>query len=149
MESSTPTKKRTSYYPWLLLLVSFIPLYFGGYPLAKQLVLDTMRVETTGTVIEVQGAPRSYLPIVQFTAGDGAQYTFKSFYGSNTIVYAVGEEVQMRYLAAYPRIAEVTLSGRINYPSNLGSCCLGAFLLMDGAVALRSKPLTLDLRRKK
>lgn len=149
MESTTSTKKQTSYFAWLLLLVSFFPLYFGGYPLAKQLALDTMGVESTGTVIEVQGAPRSYLPIVQFTAEDGTQYTFKSFYGSNNIVYAVGEEVQMRYLAAYPRIAEVTLSGRINYLSNLGSCCLGVFLLMGGAVDLRNKPLTLDLRKRK
>jgi len=55
----------------------------------------------------------------------------------------------VQYLAFLPRIAEVSLLGWVEYPSNIEATCLGMFLLMGGLVALRSKPLVLDFSRRK
>ncbi len=150
MEQEKPTKKNNvKFWAVALLLGALLLFIVGGYPLAKQIALDGFGVEVTGTVVGISGADRIKTPIVQFTAADGEQYTFKSYYGNRNISFVEGEEVQMRYLAARPQIAEVNLLGRINYPSNLGATCIGSFLLMGGLVALRNKPLVLDFSRRK
>ena len=148
MEQSQPEQKsRIRYIALLLAFVSLFPLIFGGYPLVKQIALDLIGVRTTGTVVEVSGFEAT-APIVQFTTSDGEQIEFKSYYASNTIVFSVGEDVQVLYLAGNPRIAEVSLSGRLNYPSNAGTTCLGIILLLGGLIALMNRPIVLDLRRK-
>lgn len=150
MEQAKPGKKsNVRLWGWLLLAAALVMFAVGGYPLVKQAALDTIGVETTGTVIDLYGADRIKTPIVQFTAEDGSQYTFKSYYGNRNIRFVAGEEVQMSYLAFNPQIAEVNLLGRINYPSNLGTTCIGTFLLMGGLVAFQNKPLVLDFSRKK
>ena len=150
MEQEISTKKNNvKLWGGALLLGALVLFIVGGYPLLKQIALDGFGVEVTGTVVGVSGADRIKTPIVQFTAADGEQYTFKSYYGSRNIGFAEGEEVQMRYLAFNPQIAEVNLLGRINYPSNLGAACIGSFLLMGGLVSLRNKPLVLDFSRRK
>ncbi len=143
--------KKSSIKLWgvALLLGALVLFVVGGYPLLKQIALDGFGVEVTGTVVEVAGADQVKTPIVQFTAADGEQYTFKSYYGNKNIRFAIGEEVQMRYLAINPQIAEINMLGRINYPSNLGATCIGSFLLMGGLVSLRNKPLVLDFSRRK
>ena len=150
MEQEKSTKKSNVKFSAVALLLGALLLFVvGGYPLIKQIALDGFGLEVTGTVVSVSGEDRVTTPTVQFTAADGEQYTFKSHYGNRNIRFAVGEEVQMRYLAANPQIAEINMLGRINYPSNLGATCIGSFLLMGGLVALRNKPLTLDLSRRK
>lgn len=150
MEQETTTKKN-SFKGWAiaLLLGALILFAVGGYPLIKQIALDGFGVKTTGTVVEVAGGDQVKTPIVQFTTEDGKQYTFKSYYGNKNIRFATGEDVQMRYLAANPQIAEIDMLGHINYPSNLGATCIGSFLLMGGLVSLRNKPLVLDFSRRK
>jgi len=150
MEQEKPAKKNSvKFWAVVLLLGALLLFIVGGYPLVKQIALDGFGVEVTGTVVGVSGADRIQTPSVQFTAADGKQYTFKSHYGNRNIRFAEGEQVQMRYLAFNPQIAEVNLLGRIGYPSNLEATCLGSFLLMGGLVALRNKPLTLDFSRRK
>ncbi len=150
MEQKKTTKKSDGkFWAGVLLLGALILFTVGGYPLVKQIALDGFGLEVTGTVVDVYGAGTVTTPFVQFTAADGEQYTFKSHYGNRNIRFAVGEEVQMRYLAINPQIAEINLLGRINYPSNFGATCIGSFLLMGGLVSLRNKPLTLDLSRRK
>jgi cytochrome c oxidase assembly protein Cox11 len=149
MEQEKPSKKNNiKFWAVALLLGALLLFAVGGYPLFKQIALDTIGLEVTGTVVGVAGADRIRTPIVEFTAADGEQYTFKSHYGNRNIRFVIGEEVQMRYLAFNPQIAEINLLGRINYPSNLGATCIGSFLLMGGLVALRNKPLVLDFSKK-
>ena len=149
MEQEKPTKKNGFRFWGIALLLGALILFaVGGYPLLKQIALDVFGVEVTGTVAEVSGGDQVKTPIVQFTATDGNQYTFKSYYGNKNIRFAVGEKVQMRYLALNPQIAEINMLGRINYPSNIESTCIGMFLLMGGLVSLSNKTLTLNLRRK-
>ncbi len=150
MEQEKFTKKNNiKFWAGALLLGALILFVVGGYPLLKQIALDGFGLEVTGTVIDTTGGDQVKTPIVQFTATDGEQYTIKSSYGNRNIRFAVGEDVQMRYLAVNPQIAEINLLGRINYPSNLGATCIGSFLLMGGLVSLRNKPLVLDFSRRK
>lgn len=150
MEQEKTTKKsNVKFWAVALLLGALILFIVGGYPLAKQIALDGFGLEVTGTVVDTAGGDQVKTPIVQFTAADGEQYTFKSSYGNRNIRFSVGEKVQMRYLASNPQIAEINLLGRINYPSNFGTTCIGSFLLMGGLVSLGNKQLTLDLRRRK
>lgn len=115
----------------------------GGYPLVRQIALDGFGLKVTGAVVEVAGGDQVKTSIIQFTTADGEQVTFKS-YGNKNIRFAIGEEVQVHYLAVNPRIAEIDMLGHINYPSNLGATCIGSFLLMGGLVFLRNKPLVLE-----
>jgi hypothetical protein len=150
MEQETGTKKdSTKFWAGILLLAALILFIVGGYPLVKQLALDGFGVDTTGTVVGISGADRIRTPIVEFTAADGKQYTFRSFYGNGNIIFTEGETVHIQYLSFYPKIAEVNLLGWVEYPSNIEVTCLGMFLLMGGLVALRNKPLVLDFRRRK
>ncbi len=149
MEQEKPAKKSSTFWGVVLLLGALLLFIVGGYPLIKQIALDAFGLETTGTVVGVSGADRIRTPIVQFTAANGKQHTFKSHYGNANIRFAEGEEVDIQYLAFYPPIAEVNLLGRIGYPANIEASCLGMFLLMGGLVALRSKPLVLDFSRRK
>jgi hypothetical protein len=150
MTEEVPKKKDSAkFWGGVLLLAALILFIVAGYPLAKQIALDGFGVDATGTVVGVSGADRIQTPIVQFTAADGKQYTFRSYYGSGNIRFMEGEEVHIQYLAIYPHIAEVNLLGWVEYPSNIQATCLGMFLLMGGLVALRNKPLVLDFRRRK
>jgi hypothetical protein len=148
-EEVSKKKDSTKFWGGVLLLAALILFIVAGYPLAKQIALDGFGVDATGTVVGVAGADRIQTPIVQFTAADGKQYTFRSYYGNGNIRFAEGEEVEIQYLAIYPRIAEVNLLGWVEYPSNIQATCLGLFLLMGGLVALRNKPLVLDFSRRK
>lgn len=141
-------KKQIKYYAWALLLGALLLFIVGGFPLLKQIALDAIGTDTTGTVVDVLGDDRNKVPIVQFTTASGQQVEFKSNLASNAIKFSIGEQVEIQYLASMPQIAEVTLLGRINYPSNLGSTCLGLVFLMGGIIALRNKPLVLHLRRR-
>ncbi len=150
MEQEKTTKKsNVKFWAVALLLGALILFIVGGYPLVKQIALDGFGLEVTGTVVDTTGGDQVQTPTVQFTAADGEQYKFKSYYGNKNIRFAVGEEVQLRYLSVNPQIAEINLLGRINYPSNFGATCIGSFLLMGGLVSLRNKPLILDLSRRK
>ncbi|MBK9210264.1 MAG: DUF3592 domain-containing protein [Anaerolineales bacterium] len=153
MEQEKPAKKNSiKLLGFGLLLGALVLFIVGGYPLIKQIALDGFGLEVTGTVVEVAGGDQVKTPIVQFTAADGKQYTFKSYYGNKNIRFSIGEDVQMRYLALNPQIAEINMLGRINYFSNIESTCIGMFLLMGGLLSLggkRDKPLTLDFRRRK
>jgi hypothetical protein len=150
MEEEQPTRKNNvKFWAGILLLAALILFIVAGYPLVKQIALDGFGLEATGVVVGVSGAVRIQTPIVQFTAADGKQYTFRSYYGNGNIRFTEGEEVEIQYLAIYPRIAEVNLLGWVEYPSNIQATCLGMFLLMGGLVALRNKPLVLDFRRRK
>jgi hypothetical protein len=57
--------------------------------------------------------------------------------------------VDIQYLPFLPRIAEVNLLGRIDYPANIEATCIGMFFLMGGLVALRNKSLVLDFSPRK
>ncbi len=150
MEQEKPTKTDSvKFWGIGLLLGALILFAVGGYPFAKQIALDGFGLEAVGVVVDVAGADRVKTPIVQFTAADEKQYTFKSYYGSSNIRFAKGEKVQMHYLAANPQFAEIDQLGHINYPSNLESTCLGMILLMGGLISLSNKQFTLDLRRRK
>ena len=148
-QEKTAKKSNVKFLAIALLLGALVLFAVGGYPLAKQVALDTLGLEVTGTVVEVSGEDRVKTPIVQFTAADGQQYTFKSYYGNQNIRFAKGEQVPMRYLAANPQIAEINELGHINYPSNLETTCLGMIFLMGGLVSLNNKQLVLDFRRRK
>lgn len=149
MEQEKPAKKSSKFWGGVLLLAALVLFIVGGYPLVKQIALDGFGLDAEGTVVGVSGADRIQTPIVEFTAEDGKQYTFRSHYGNGNIRFTEGEKVQIQYLASYPRIAEVSLLGWVEYPSNIEATCLGMFLLMGGLVALRSKPLVLDFSRRK
>lgn len=150
MEQEKSTKKsNVRFWAVALLLGALILFVFGGYPLVKQIALDGFGVKATGTVAEVAGGDQVKTPIVQFTTADGKQVKFKSYYGNKNIRFAKGEQVEMHYLAVNPQIAEIDMLGHINYPSNLGTTCLGSFLLLGGLVSLRNKPLVLDFSRRK
>jgi cytochrome c oxidase assembly protein Cox11 len=150
MEQEKSTKKiNVKFWAVALLLGALLMFGVGGYPLVKQIALDGFGVKATGMVVEVAGGDRVKTPIVQFTTADGEQVTFKSYYGNKNIRFATGEEVEMHYLAVNPQIAEIDMLGHINYPSNLGTTCIGSFLLMGGLIALRNKPLVLDFSRRK
>jgi hypothetical protein len=149
MEQERPAKKSSKFWGVVLLSGALLLFIVGGYPLIKQIALDGFGLETTGIVVGVSGADRIQTPIVEFMAADGKQHTFKSHYGNANIRFAEGEEVEIQYLAFYPPIAEVNLLGRIGYPVNLQTTCLGMFLLMGGLVAMRNKPLVLDFSRRK
>ncbi|MBV6395407.1 MAG: hypothetical protein HFACDABA_00983 [Anaerolineales bacterium] len=148
MQTPDSKKKKKTSYAALLLLAALILFIVGGYPLAKQLALDTFGVKTTGRVIALTGS-KNKAPIVQFTTADGREVEFKSGLATNLVSFAKGEKVEIQYLTAAPAIAEVTLLGRLDYFSSIGATCLGIFFLMGGLVALRSKPLVLDFGRKK
>ncbi len=148
MEQTNQKKSGGNFWGWMLLLGAIVLLIVGGYPLAKQIVLDTVGVETTGTVIDVVGADRTKAPVVQFTTADGQEIEFKSGLATNFISFSKGEEVKVRYLESMPRIAEVTSLGRVSYFTDVVPACLGVFLLMGGLVALRNKPLVLDFSKK-
>lgn len=150
MEEEKPAKKGSvKFWAAILLLAALVLFVVGGYPLVKQIALDGFGVDTTGTVVGISGADRIQTPSVQFTAEDGKQYTFRSYYGNGNIRFTEGETVHIQYLAFYPKIAEVNLLGWVEYPSNIEATCLGIFLLMGGLVALRSKPIVLDFSRRK
>ena len=142
-------KRRTPFYAWLLILAAALLFVVGGYPLMKQVALDTMGVDATGTVVAMAGGDRNKAPIVRFTTADGQEVEFKSGLATNFVSFAVGEEVEIQYLASMPQVAEVTVLGRMDYLSSIGATCIGVFLLMGGAVALRSKPLVLDFSKKR
>lgn len=148
-QEKTAKKSNIKFLAVGLLLGALVSFVVGGYPLFKQIALDVFGLKVTGTVVEVSGGDQVKTPIVQFTAEDGKQYTFKSYYGNKNIRFAVGEEVEMRYLAANPQIAEINTLGHMNYPSNLEVTCIGSFMLMGGLVSLINKQFTLDLRRRK
>lgn len=141
-------KKKSSYYAWLLILASLILFIVAGYPLLKQLALDVMGVETTGTVIDIVGS-KNKAPIVRFTTAQGQEVEFKSGLATNFVSFSKGEEVEIRYLASLPQVAEVTVLGRINYFTSVGGTCLGVIFLLGGLISLRAKPLVLDFSKKK
>ena len=150
MEQEKPTKQsNVRFWAVALLLGALILFVVGGYPLAKQIALDGFGLDATGTVVDVSGGDQVKTPTLQFTAADGEQYKFKSYYGNKNMRFAAGEEVQMQYLAFNPQIAEINMLGRINYLSNFGATCIGSFLLMGGLISLRNKPLALDFSRRK
>lgn len=149
MEQSQPKeKKKGSRYAWMLLLGALILLIVGGLPLLKQIALDTIGVETTGTVVKVVG-DRSKAPVVRFTTAQGQEIEFKSGFATNFISFSVGEQVEIRYLASLPQVADVTLLGRFGYPSNIGVTSLGILFLMGGLISLRAKPLVLDFSKRR
>jgi hypothetical protein len=150
MEQEKPVKKNSPRFWGVVLLLGALLLFIvGGYPLIKQIALDGLGLDATGTVVGISGADRIRTPIVQFTTAEGKQYTFKSHYGNANIRFAEGEEVDIQYLPFLPQIAEVNLLGRIGYPANIEATCIGMFFLMGGLVALRNKPLVLDFSRRK
>src|SRR5688500_1396229 len=119
MEQEKPAKKSSvKFWGGVLLLGALLLFIVAGYPLIKQIALDGVGLEATGTVVGVSGADRIQTPIVEFTTADGKQYTFRSHYGNANIRFAEGEQVDIQYLAFYPPIAEVNLLGRIGYPAN-------------------------------
>src|SRR5690349_2769487 len=112
MEQEKPVKKNSvKFWGGILLLGALILFIVGGYPLVKQIALDAVGQDTTGTVVGVSGADRIQTPTIEFTAADGKQYRFRSHYGNGNIRFAEGEQVDIQYLAFYPRIAEVNLLG--------------------------------------
>jgi hypothetical protein len=150
MEQEKPVKKNSPrFWGGILLLGTLLLFIVGGYPLIKQIALDGLGLDATGTVVGISGADRIRTPIVQFTTAEGKQHTFKSHYGNANIRFAEGEQVDIQYLPFLPQIAEVNLLGRIGYPANIEATCIGMFLLMGGLVALRNKPLVLDFSRRK
>jgi hypothetical protein len=149
IEQTQPEKKSGfNFIALILVLVSIFPLIFGAYPFFKQIALDTIGVQTTGTVISLYGETEIRSPTVEFQTEDGEEVQFKSFYSTNYLIFGAGDEVEIRYLPTYPKIAEVNTLGRVHYLENFGTGCLGIFLLLMGGVTMMSKPLVLDLRKK-
>jgi hypothetical protein len=145
--SEEEVKKTTNKFSIILLLVGVFTLLLSGLFLGRQVVLDLFGTPTTGTVSSMYGS-RTKSPIIEFTTEDGEQITFRSWHSTNFIVYGAGDEVDIVYLPAYPKIAEVRLLGFIGYPDDIGWFCLGSLLTIGGMVALRNKPITIDLSRK-
>jgi hypothetical protein len=140
-------KKTANRFSIILLLVGIFTLLLSGLFLGRQVALDVFGVPTTGTVTGTSGS-RTKSPILEFTTEDGEQITFRSWHATNFIVYDAGDEIDIIYLSTYPRIAEVKALGFLNYPSDIGWFGLGLFLTIAGLVAVRNKPITIDLSRK-
>jgi hypothetical protein len=141
------TKKSTNRYSIILLLVGIFSLLLSGTFLGRQVVLDLFGTPTTGIVTSTRGS-QTKSPVIDFTTEDGEQVTFRSWHATNFIVYSAGEEVDIIYLPAYPRVAEVRLLGWLTYLEDVGWFFLSLLLTMGGLVAVRNKPITIDLRRK-
>ena len=150
MEQGKSTKKSNGRFWAVALLLGGLVLFIvSGYPLIKQIALDSFGLEVTGTVVGVSGGDRIKAPIVRFITLDGREIEFKSGLATNFISFSKGEDVKIRYLAVMPQIAEVTALGRISYFTDIGATCLGVFLLMGGWISLRNKPFVLDFSRNK
>ena len=149
-EQTQPKQKNNmTYIALLLAFVSIFPLIFGAYPFFKQIALDTIGVQTTGTVVSLYGETETRSPTVEFTTEDGEVVRFKSFYSTNYLIFGAGDEVEIRYLPMYPKIAEVNISGRLHYFSNLGATCIGFILLFAGLISLMNKPIVFDFSKKR
>jgi hypothetical protein len=141
------TKRNTNRFAIILLVIGIFTLIVSGIFLGRQLALDIFGVKTTGTVTGMRGS-NTRSPVIEFTTADGEQIVFRSWHATNFIVYDSGDKVDIAYLELYPRIAEVRLLAFINYPDDIGWFCLGSFLTVAGLIAVRNKPITIDLRRK-
>ena len=141
------TKKTGNRYSIILLLVGLFTLLLSGTFLGRQLALDLFGTPTTGVVSSKYGS-QTKSPVIEFTTEKGEHVTFRSWHATNFIVYSAGSEVDIVYLPAYPKIAEVRLLGFIGYPDDIGWFCLGSLLTAGGLVAVRNKTITIDLRRK-
>ncbi len=141
------TKKTGNRYSIILLVVGLFTLLLSGLFLGRQLALDLFGTPTIGIVSrDIGGSTKS--PIIDFTTADGQEVTFRSWHSTNFIVYHAGEEVDIVYLPAYPKIAEVRLLGFFGYPDDISWFCLGSLLTVGGLVAVSNNTFTIDLRRK-
>lgn len=150
MESNTPEVKKKKAPFGGIIFILMIVFALMAYPLVKEIVLDVYGVEMTGTVIEVIKRGQNLAPVVEFTTRSGERIEFRGA-STNFLSYIKGEEVQLRYLEAYPRMASLNDMRYIMYAI---SCCSEGFILPTLAVLflvwlaeLRGKPFVLDLRR--
>src|SRR5688572_2765390 len=124
-QTQAKQKNKMTYIALLLAVVSIFRVIFGADPFFKQIALDTIGVQSTGTVVSAYGETETRSPTVAFTTEDGEVVQCKSFYNTNYLIFGAGHEVEIQYLPTYPKIAEVNILGRVHYFSSLGATCIG------------------------